>query len=242
MKIRKPYIALDTKTYIAPCLQELGICKKMGYEYYCKEHFVVKSKTRYSCASAIYFNLGPGIIKDNCEFDIYFNRTNIKPAVFDSRHQIILANWPSCKKIMCTYNNNILIGIPSHPYVLLNRRILCNCNVEAESNFLLESLAACGDSETDMVMYFTVNLAFVDYFGNLLKTLDISVLRNWKTQEHILPIHLETFEINSSLLNAPKILKDFVFQFQHRKQLQDLQEHIDEGKRQAKLSVQFFSQ
>ena len=30
--------------------QELKMCKKIGYEYYCKELFVVKSKTRYSCA------------------------------------------------------------------------------------------------------------------------------------------------------------------------------------------------
>ena len=30
--------------------------------------FVVKSKSRYSCASAIYFNSGPEIIKENFEF------------------------------------------------------------------------------------------------------------------------------------------------------------------------------
>ena len=123
LKNSKPYIALNTETYITLCSQELGTCKKIGYEYYCKELFVVKGKTRYSCISAIYFNLGPEMIEENCEFDFYFNRTNIKPAVLDGGHQIILANWPSYKKIMCTYNNNILIGIPSHPNVLLNRSI-----------------------------------------------------------------------------------------------------------------------
>ena len=29
----------------------------------------------------------------------------------------------------------------------MNRSILCNCDVEAESNFLLESLAACENLE-----------------------------------------------------------------------------------------------
>ena len=48
---------------------------------------------------------------------------------------------------MCAHNNNILISIPSHSYVLMNRNILCHCDVEAESNFLLESLAACENSE-----------------------------------------------------------------------------------------------
>ena len=57
LKIEKQYIALNEETYIMLCTQELKMCKKIGYEYYCKELFVVKSKTRYSCASTIYFNL-----------------------------------------------------------------------------------------------------------------------------------------------------------------------------------------
>ena len=136
LKIHKPYIALNAKMYITLRMQELHTCKRIGYEYYCEELFVVKSKTRYSCASTIYFNLGPEIIKENCEFKFYFNNIDMKFAILDGRHQIILANWPSYQKIMCTFNNNILINIPNHPYVLMNRSILCNCDVEAESNFL----------------------------------------------------------------------------------------------------------
>ena len=140
LKIEKPYIALNEETYITLHTQELKMCKKIGYEYYCKELFVVKSKTRYTCA--IYFNLESDVIKANCEFRYYYNKTDIKPTVLDGGFHIILANWPNYRKIMCSHNNNILINIPSHPYVLMNRSILCNCNIEAESNFLLESLAA----------------------------------------------------------------------------------------------------
>ena len=82
--------------------------------------------------------------------------------------------------------------------------MLCNCDVEAETNFLLELLAACGDSETDLVMHFTVNIAIVNYFDNLTGTLHVPILRNWTTQEQILTISLEPFEINAGLLNAPK--------------------------------------
>ena len=127
LKIDKSYIALNTETYITLHSQELSTCKKIEYEYYCEELFNVKSKTRYSCASVTYFNAGSEIIKENCELDFYFNKTDIKPTVLDNGYQIILANWPSCKKIVCSYNNNILISIPTHPYVLLNRSILCNC-------------------------------------------------------------------------------------------------------------------
>ena len=107
---------------------------------------MVKSKHKCSCASAIYFNIEHEI-KQNCEFEFYFNKTDITPSVLDGGHQIILVTWPSYKRIICTHNNNIPVNIPSHPYVLLDRNILCNCNIEAKSNFLLESLAACGEHE-----------------------------------------------------------------------------------------------
>ena len=206
LKIDKLYIALNTETYITLRTQELNMCKKIGYAYYCEELFVVKSKTRYSCTSAIYFNVGPEIIKENCEFEFHYNKTNVKPTVLNSGYQIILANWPSYKMIMCGHNNNILINIPSHLYMLMNRSILCNCYIEAESNFLLESLAACENLETktDLQMYFAVNLAFANYFENTIEDLDFSILKNWTTQEQILPISVEVFEFDPKLLSAPK--------------------------------------
>ena len=111
----------------------------------------------------MYFNSNHDI-KENCDFYYYHNKLNVIPSVLDGGKQIIFANWPNYKRIICTYNNNRPVNIPSHPYVLLDRNILCNCDIEAESNFLLESLAACGKHEKpDLEMYFTVNLAFVDY-------------------------------------------------------------------------------
>ena len=101
-----------------------------------KNYLLLTVKTRYSCTRAIYFNLGLEIIKENCEFEFHYNKTDVKPTVLDDGYQIILANWPSYKKIMCSHNKHILISIHSHLYVLINRSILCNCDVEAESNFL----------------------------------------------------------------------------------------------------------
>ena len=98
LKIDKPYIMLDTEMYITIRTQELNTCKKIGYEYYCEELFVVKSKTRYICASAIYFKLDPEVIKENCKFFFYYNKTDVKPAVLYGRQQTILANWPSYKR------------------------------------------------------------------------------------------------------------------------------------------------
>ena len=111
----------------------------------------------------MYFNSNCDI-KENCDFYYYHNRSDVTPSVLDGGREIILANWPNYIRIICTYNNNILVNIPSHSYVLLDRNILCNCDIEAESNFLLELLTACKEHEKpDLEMYFTVNLVFVDY-------------------------------------------------------------------------------
>ena len=57
--------------------------------------------------------------------------------------------------------------------------------LKAEINFLLESIAACDKSTTDLVMYFTVYLAFVNYFDTLMDSLEAPILQNWMTHEQI---------------------------------------------------------
>ena len=63
LQIERSYIALNSETYISLRQQELRTCKKIGYEFYCKECFVVKHKSKYTCESVIFFNLGSYIIK-----------------------------------------------------------------------------------------------------------------------------------------------------------------------------------
>ena len=92
LRVNKPYLALNSETCISLRHQELRSCKKIGYEFYCEELFVVKYKSRYSCESAIYFNLTMDIIKNNCNFDFYFNNTDITPTVLDGGDKIVLAN------------------------------------------------------------------------------------------------------------------------------------------------------
>ena len=178
---------------------------------------MVKSKHKYSCASAVYFNSDHDV-KENCDFYYYHNKLDVTPSVLHGGRQIILANWPNYKRIICTYNNNILVNIPSHPYVLLDRNILCNCDIEAESSFLLESLAACGEHEIpDLEMYFTVNLAFVDYLEELNESIKTPINRNWTSFKQPLPVSLESFQLTSKLMHAPVMLRDFIDQYQENR-------------------------
>ena len=220
--------------------QELNTCKKIGYEYFCEELFQVKSKHKFSCASAVYFNLNHEI-KQNYKFDYHFNKTDITLLVLDGGQQIILANWPSYKRLICTYKNNTPVNIPSNPYVLLHRNILCNCDIEAEDNFLLESLAACGENNIQKLeMFFTVNLAYLDHLADLTAVLDTPTDRNWMHEKEILPILLGSFQINTSLLQAPKTLKDYIKQFQEHNKKLHLETQHDNTKSKFKGFISSF--
>ena len=85
------------------------------------QNFAVKHKSNYNCESAIYFNFGSDIIKENCNFSYYFCKTCIKPTVLDSENEIISANWSDNKHIVCNINNDIPVIIPSFPCGLVNR-------------------------------------------------------------------------------------------------------------------------
>ena len=232
IRIDKPYIALNPDTYISIRMEELRTCKRIGYEYYCKELFLVNNKTKYSCVSALYFQLDKQTIKENCIFDYYYNKTDEKPSILDGGHEIVLANLPNFKRIICSTHNTIPLEIPSHPYVLLNRTVLCNCIIEVESNSLLESIAACNPEKTDadLEMYFMANKAFLNYFDELIETLDIPVFHNVTRQEHVLLISLESDGFDEELLLAPKMLRTLVERYKQKRISFDKQHDILDDK------------
>ena len=84
----------------------------------------------------------------------------------------------------------------------------------------MESLAACGEKDNqNLEMYFTVNLAFLDHLGELNEVIETPINRNWTHEKQIIPISLESFEMNSSLLQAPKMLRDYIKQYQEKKKM-----------------------
>ena len=46
LQVDRPYIALNSETYISLRHQELRMCKNIGYEFYCEEIFVVNHKIK----------------------------------------------------------------------------------------------------------------------------------------------------------------------------------------------------
>ena len=150
------------------------------------------------------------IIRNNCDFYFHFNNTEITPTVLDGGDEIILANWPNDKHLICNINNDIPVKIPSHPYVLVNRIILCNCRIEADNRHLLESIASCDKRITKLTMCFTINLVFTNYLDMFPNVTDsLTLIREKTSFKQPLPIHINIPCYDSSLNNRPTKLKDF---------------------------------
>ena len=182
---------------------------------------MVKHKSRYSCESAIYFNLNADTIKENCNFKFYYNRTNISSTVLNGGNEIILANWPNDKQIICNINNDIPVRIPSHPYVLINRNGLCNCGIEADNHYFLESFTACDNADSKLTMYFTVNTAFTDYldmFPNLTESLEFLIIKNRTTFKQTRPISLNISKFDKTLTVSTD-LKQFISSYTKQKEI-----------------------
>ena len=116
---------------------------------------------------------------------------------------------------------------------MVNRRVLCNCGIEADNHFLflLKSLAACENANSKLTMYFTVNTAFVNYldeFPNLTESLEFLTVQERTTFEQTLPISLNNSKFDPTLLTASSDLKEFINSYANHKEIFDLQErHVN---------------
>ena len=102
----------------------------------------------------------------------------------------------------------------------MNRSILCNCRIEAENNYLLESLAACHDSNSKLVMYFTINNIFTNYLNefNLTEEVEIPIFTNKSTLKIALAVFLNRTKFDESFLSAPLTLKEYIAQYKDDKE------------------------
>ena len=98
-----------------------------------------------------------------CTFDYYYN-TTVTPSVLDGGTHILLANMLSPKRLVCSQDLHMAHPVPSYPYVLVNRSLLCNCHLESGLTYLLESVGLC-PTKQKFIMYFTINSAFNHYMS-----------------------------------------------------------------------------
>ena len=160
----------------------------------------------------------------------------------DGGDEIVLANWPNDKHIICNVNNDTPVKSPGHPYVLVNRSVLCNCGIEADYHFLLESLATCNNKAHNLVMYFTISMAFTNSLDMLPNLTIPALIRDRTTYEQPLPINLTFPVFDSSLKDAPTNLKSFMHSYALNKEIFHFeQRHVSTVESSNNSNKKFFS-
>ena len=161
VRIHKSYIAAGMDYYIQIRVTEMLMCKSIGYIYYCEELFVVKHKSKHSCASAIFYELGPQQVIKNCRFDYMYNAT-IPPVILDGGRGVLLANFHGPRSLKYTsINGGLAKPAPEHTYAVVNREFFCDCQLNLEPASVLRQLRSCNkDRSSKLVMQFHINIAF----------------------------------------------------------------------------------
>ena len=117
--------------------------------------------------------------------------TTVIPAVLDGGSQIVLANMLPEKRLICTYDQGLAKPLPTSPYVLVDRKILCHCHIQSGLTYVLKNVGSCNSTLQPKISY-TVNLAFLTFFSNFLNQ-SFEFSAQPLSIEQTLPIAMEDF-------------------------------------------------
>ena len=209
VRIEKSYIAAGRDYYIQLRLSELLMCKGIRHIYYCEELFVIKHKSRHSCVSANFYNLGPATITKNCKFDYYYNIT-VPPVILDGGRDVLLANFHGPRSLKCSsVNGGLTRPAPEDTYAVVNREFLCDCQLDLEHASVLRQLSSCSKSSTSkMHMKFTINLTSWEMF----KKRSANSASNIQPQyaEEVQTFSVDLYDLQIGKLDQPVDLESFL--------------------------------
>ena len=209
VRIQKDYIAAGMGYYIQIRMTEMLMCKSIGYIYYCEELFVVKHKSKHSCASAIFYELGPSQVIKDCKFDYLYNET-VPPVILDGGKDILLANFQGPRSLKCTsVNGGLAKPAPEHTYVVVDREFLCDCQLDLEHASVLRQLSSCNrERSSKLVMQFYVNIAFWELLRE--RSPQTAELVQPKFTDHRQIFEIKLFEGKPRRLDQPTDLETFM--------------------------------
>ena len=209
VRIQKDYIAAGMDYYIQIRMTEMLMCKSIGYIYYCEELFVVKHKSKHSCASAIFYELGPSQVIRNCKFDYMYNET-VPPVILDGGKDILLANFQGPRSLKCTsVNGGLAKPAPEHTYAVVDREFLCDCQLDLEHASVLRQLISCNrERSSKLVMQFHVNKAFWELLRE--RSPQTAELVQPKFTDHRQIFEVKLFEGKPRQLDQPTDLETFM--------------------------------
>ena len=209
VRIEKSYIAAGRDYYIQLRISKLLMCKSIRHIYYCEELFVIRHKSKHSCVSAIFYNLGPATVTKNYKFDYYYN-TTVPPVILDGGRDVLLADFHGPRSLKCSsVNGGLAKPAPENTYAVVNREFLCDCQLDLEHASVLRQLSSCSKSSTSkMHMKFTINLAFWEMFKKRSPNSASNIQPQYA--EEVQTFSVDLFDLQIGKLDQPVDLEKFM--------------------------------
>ena len=159
--------------------------------------------------SAIFYNLGPKTITQNCKFDYYYN-TTVPPVILDGRRDVLLANFHGPRSLNCSsINGGLSKSAPEIIYAVVNRELLCDCQLDLEHASVLRQLSSCANSSSSkMHMKFTINLAFWELFKKRSPNSASNIQPQYVEEEQVFSVDL--YDPQMGKLDQPVDLEKFM--------------------------------
>ena len=104
------------------------------------------------------------LINEKCNFEYYHGLTP-EPKVLDAGDYLLLAGLPVPWTFFLYTERQISKPTDGSPYIIIKRTQLCLCSISVGPYHLQENVLSCEDENVDLHMYYTVNMAVVNYFG-----------------------------------------------------------------------------
>ena len=93
-------IALTETNYVPLIQEQISLCAKIGYMYYCEYAHLLKKCTEHTCMSAIYYDQGSDIKAKQCKTIVTFD-TIPESKILDASNLLILSNLRKPWTIAC---------------------------------------------------------------------------------------------------------------------------------------------
>ena len=131
----------------------------------------MKHRSEHTCKRAIYWNESASLINEKCNYK-YYHELTPEPRILDAGDNLLLAELLVPWTFICTKERQIPNPTEGSPYIIIKGTQLCPCSISAGPYYLQENVLSCEDEIVDLHMYFTVNMADVNYFGTQIPDIE----------------------------------------------------------------------
>ena len=128
-------------------------------------------RSEHTYESATNWNESVSLINEKCNFK-YYHELAPEPRILNAGDYLLLAGLPVPLTFFCTKERQIPNPTESSPYIFIKGTQLCLCLISAGPYYLQENVLSCENENVGLHMYYTMNMAVVNYCGTYIPEIE----------------------------------------------------------------------